>query len=150
MPEVLKQPFSYRNDPAVPDFDDRKALFVFDGICVLCSSGASWIMRNDGRALVNFTPAQEALGQALYAHYGIDMDESYLLIADGSAYTASRGYLELCRILGRWWHALRMSAIIPERLRDWLYALVARNRYRWFGKADFCALLTKAQRERLL
>ncbi|BBB07045.1 MULTISPECIES: thiol-disulfide oxidoreductase DCC family protein [unclassified Sphingopyxis] len=150
MPEVSKQPFSYRNDPAVPDFDDRKALFVFDGICVLCSSGASWIMRNDGRALVNFTPAQEALGQALYAHYGIDMDESYLLIADGSAYTASRGYLELCRILGRWWHALRMSAIIPERLRDWLYALVARNRYRWFGKADFCALLTKAQRERLL
>lgn len=150
MPEVSKQPFSYRNDPAVPDFDDRKALFVFDGICVLCSSGASWIMRNDGRALVNFTPAQEALGQALYAHYGIDMDESYLLIADGSAYTASRGYLELCRILGRWWHALRMSAIIPERLRDWLYALVARNRYRWFGKADFCALLTKEQRERLL
>lgn len=149
MPEVSKQPFSYRNDPAVPDFDDRKALFVFDGICVLCSTGASWIMRNDGRALVNFTPAQEALGQALYAHYGIDMDESYLLIADGSAYTASRGYLELCRILGRWWHALRMSAIIPERLRDWLYALVARNRYRWFGKADFCALLTNAQRERL-
>ena len=150
MPEVSKQPFSYRNDPAVPDFDDRKALFVFDGICVLCSSGASWIMRNDGRALVNFTPAQEALGQALYAHYDIGMDESYLLIADGSAYTASRGYLELCRILGRWWHALRMSAVIPEPLRDWLYALVARNRYRWFGKADFCALLTKAQRERLL
>jgi predicted DCC family thiol-disulfide oxidoreductase YuxK len=150
MPEVSKQPFSYRNDPAVPDFDDRKALFVFDGICVLCSGGASWIMRNDGRALVNFTPAQEALGQALYAHYDIDMDESYLLIADGSAYTASRGYLELCRILGRWWHALRMSAVIPEHLRDWLYALVARNRYRWFGKADFCALLTKEQRERLL
>jgi predicted DCC family thiol-disulfide oxidoreductase YuxK len=150
MPEVSKQPFSYRNDPAVPDFDDRKALFVFDGICVLCSSGASWIMRNDGRGLVNFTPAQDALGQALYAHYDIDMDESYLLIADGSAYTASRGYLELCRILGRWWHALRMSAVIPERPRDWLYALVARNRYRWFGKADFCALLTKEQRERLL
>jgi len=150
MPEVSKQPFSYRNDPAVPDFDDHKALFVFDGICVLCSGGASWIMRNDGRGLVNFTPAQEALGQALYAHYGINMDESYLLIADGSAYTASRGYLELCRILGRWWHALRMSAVIPEPLRDWLYALVARNRYRWFGKADFCALLTKEQRERLL
>ncbi|WP_168453918.1 thiol-disulfide oxidoreductase DCC family protein [Sphingopyxis microcysteis] len=150
MPDVSKQPFSYRHDPAVPDFDDRKALFVFDGICVLCSGGASWIMRNDGRGLVNFTPAQEALGQALYAHYGIDMDESYLLIADGSAYTASRGYLELCRILGRWWHALRMSAVIPEPLRDWLYALVARNRYRWFGKADYCALLTKEQRERLL
>lgn len=150
MPEVSKQPFSYRNDPTVPDFDDGRALFVFDGICVMCSGGASWIMQNDSRSLVNFTPAQEALGRALYAHYDIEMDESYLLIAKGRAYTASRGYLELCRILGSWWHVLRISAAIPERLRDWLYALIARNRYRWFGKADYCALLTKEQRERLL
>jgi predicted DCC family thiol-disulfide oxidoreductase YuxK len=150
MPEVSKQPFSYRDDSAVPVFDGSRTLFVFDGICVLCSGGASWIMRHDSKALVNFTPAQEALGQALYAHYGIEMDESYLLIADGRAYTASRGYLELCRILGGWWHALRISAVIPERLRDWLYALIARNRYRWFGKADYCALLSQEQRERLL
>lgn len=150
MPEVSKQRFSYRNDPTVPDFDDDKALFVFDGICVLCSGGASWIMRNDSRALVNFTPAQEALGRALYAHYDVEIDESYLLIAKGRAYTASRGYLELCRILGGWWHVLRMSVVIPERLRDWLYALIARNRYRLFGKAEYCALLTKEQRKRLL
>ncbi|SKB33615.1 thiol-disulfide oxidoreductase DCC family protein [Sphingopyxis flava] len=150
MPEVSKQSFSYRDDPSVPDFGDGRALFIFDGICALCSGGASWIMRYDSRALVNFSPAQEALGRALYAHYGIEMDESYLLIADGRAYTASRGYLELCRILGGWWHALRISAIVPERLRDWLYALIARNRYRWFGKADYCALLTKEQRGRLL
>lgn len=150
MPEVSKQPFSYRDDPAVPAFDDSKMLFVFDGICVLCSGGASWIMRHDQKVRVNFTPTQEALGQALYTHYDIEMDESYLLIATGRAYTASRGYLELCRILGGWWHALRVSAIIPERLRDWLYALIARNRYRWFGKAGYCALLTKEQRKRLL
>lgn len=150
MPEVSKQPYSYRDDPAVPAFDDTKALFVFDGICVLCSGGASWIMRRDHKAGVNFTPAQEALGQALYAHYGVEMDESYLLIANGRAYTASRGYLELCRILGGWWHVLRITAIIPERLRDWLYAIIARNRYRWFGKADYCALLTEEQRKRLV
>jgi predicted DCC family thiol-disulfide oxidoreductase YuxK len=150
VPEVSKQPFSYREDSTVPDFDDGRALFVFDGICVLCSGGASWIMRHDSRAFVIFTPAQEALGRALYAHYGIEMDETYLLIADGRAYTASRGYLELCRILGGWWYAFRISAVLPERLRDWLYALIARNRYRWFGKDDYCALLTKEQRERLL
>ncbi|HUA55323.1 MAG TPA: DCC1-like thiol-disulfide oxidoreductase family protein [Candidatus Sulfotelmatobacter sp.] len=52
--------------------------------------------------------------------------------------------------MGGWWHVLRINAVIPERLRDWLYALVARNRYRWFGKADYCALLTPEQRRRLL
>ena len=150
MPEISKQSFSYREDPAVPAFDDDKVLFVFDGICVLCSGGASCSMRVDRKALVNFTPAQEALGQALYDHYGIEIDESYLLIANGRAYTASSGYLELCKLMGGWWHILRIAAILPEGLRDWLYASVARNRYRWFGKTNYCALLTEEQRSQLI
>jgi predicted DCC family thiol-disulfide oxidoreductase YuxK len=76
------------------------------------------------------------------------MDESYLLIAAGRAFTASWGYLELCGILGGWWHILRVTIIIPERLRDWLYALIAHNRYRWFGKADYCARQMVEFRER--
>jgi predicted DCC family thiol-disulfide oxidoreductase YuxK len=45
---------------------------------------------------------------------------------------------------------MRVFAIVPERLRDWLYALVASNRYRWFGKTEYCKLLTEEQRGRLL
>ncbi len=107
-------------------------------------------MRHDKKALVSFTPAQGRLGRTLYAHYGIEIDESYLLIANGRAYTASRGYIELCRILGGWWRVLLATTMIPEGLRDWLYALVARNRYRWFGKTEYCMLLTPQQRGRLL
>jgi len=150
MPEVSTRTASYRDNPAVPTFDDSRALFVFDGVCVLCSSGASWIMRHDSKARINVTPAQGALGQALYTHYEVKMDETYLLIANGRAFTASRGYLELCLILGGWWRILRVATIIPERLCDRLYSLIARNRYRWFGKTDYCALLTAAQRCRLL
>jgi predicted DCC family thiol-disulfide oxidoreductase YuxK len=150
MPEVSMCANSYRDDPAVLTFHDSRPLFVFDGVCVLCSGGASWLMRHDKRALLNFTPAQETLGQALYTHYGVEMNASYLLVANGRAFTASRGYLELCRTLGGRWHILRVATIIPEGLRDRLYALIARNRYRWFGKADYCALLTPAQRSRLL
>ena len=150
MPEVSTRVASYRDDAAVPAFDDSRPLFVFDGVCVLCSGGASWLMRHDRKARVAFTPAQEPLGRALYAHYGVVMDESYLLIADGRAFTASRGYLELCRILGGPWQLLRLGAVLPERPRDWIYAAVARNRYRWFGKTEYCALLTAEQRARLV
>lgn len=150
MPELAGPPFSYRTDPNVPAFDDSRALFVFDGVCVLCSGGAAFLMRHDGRARVNFTPARFELGRALYAHYGVDWDTTYLLISGGRAYTASAGYLRLCAVLGGWWHLLRVGAVVPERLRDAAYALVARNRYRWFGTADHCALLTPAQRARLL
>ncbi len=150
MPEVSKISFSYRDDPVVPDFDGSRALFVFDGVCVLCSGGAGWLIRWDRKAQVNLTPAQGELGQALYAHYGMEIDESYLLIANGRAFTASRGYLELCRILGGGWRILLVFALFPESLRDRVYTFVARNRYRWFGKAGYCELLTAEQRQRLV
>jgi predicted DCC family thiol-disulfide oxidoreductase YuxK len=146
----VRSPYAYRDDTNVPSFDDSKALFVFDGVCVLCSTGASWLMRFDRNRRVNFTSAQGPLGQALYVHFGLQMDESYLLIDQGRAYTASAGYLQLCKVLGGPWHLLRIGSFIPSSLRDWIYAQIARNRYRWFGKTEFCALLTDEERERLV
>ncbi len=145
-----KTPYAYRDDPEVPAFDDSKALFVFDGVCVLCSTGATWLMRFDSKRRVNLTSAQGELGQALYRHFGMEMDDSYLLITDGRAYTASTGYLKLCTILGGPWHLLRVASLIPFGLRDWMYSNIARNRYRWFGKTEFCALLSEEQRQRLI
>ena len=145
-----RAPYAYRDDTNVPPFDDSKVLFVFDGVCVLCSGGASWLMRFDRERRVHFTSAQGPLGQALYAHFGLQMDDSYLLIDGGRAYTASSGYLQLCKVLGGPWHLLRIGGLVPAVLRDWVYARIARNRYRWFGKAGFCALLTEEQRQRLV
>lgn len=149
MPEI-GQRYAYRDDPATPDFDDSKPLFVFDGVCVLCSTGARWLMRADRSGSVNLTSVQSPLGKALYRSYGFDPDDSYLLIIEGRALTASRGYLALARHLGGAWSLFRVAAIIPEGVRDWLYDRLARNRYRLFGKSDHCALLTPDQRARLL
>src|SRR5262249_60444997 len=100
MPEVTARPYSYRDDPAVTLFDDSRALFVFDGTCVMCSSGAKWLMRRDRRARVNFTPSQGLLGRGLYRHYGVNPVESYVLIADGLPVTASRRHPRLGATLG--------------------------------------------------
>lgn len=150
MPELPGPAYSYRDDPAVPAFDDGRALFVFDGVCVLCSGGAAFLMRHDRRARVNVTPVRSDLGRAIYEHYDIDWNATYLLVEAGRAYTASAGYLRLCAVLGGAWRLLRVGAIIPECWRDAAYAAVARNRYHWFGTAEHCSLLTPEQRERLL
>jgi predicted DCC family thiol-disulfide oxidoreductase YuxK len=150
MPELPGPAYSYRDDPAVPAFDDRRALFIFDGECVLCSGGAAFLMRHDRRAQVNFTPVRSDLGRALYAHYRVDWNATYLLVEGGRAYTASAGYLRLCAVLGGAYRLLRIGAVIPERWLDAAYAAVARNRYRWFGTAEHCTLLSREQRERLL
>ena len=149
MTEVPREPYSYRLDPDVPEFPDDKPLFVFDGYCVLCSTGASWLMRQ-GRGRVRFASAQSPLGAALCRHYGTDPDKTYLLIANGAAAGESTGYLRLCRLLGGWWRLPLVFGLIPRPVRDWAYRIVARNRYQWFGKVEQCALLTEDERAQML
>ena len=60
--------------------------------------------------------------------------------------TTSHSCRECATLLGGFWHVPRAGALIPESWRDRLSALVARNRYRCFGKSDYCALLTPEQR----
>jgi predicted DCC family thiol-disulfide oxidoreductase YuxK len=136
--------------PRLPAFDNSKPLFVFDGHCVLCSRGVSFLMRHDTSARVRFASSQSPLGEALHAHFNVHFDESYLLIDQDRAYTKTDGYLQLCRILGGPWRLFLLGQIVPRRLRDWAYDIVARNRYRWFGTSAQCALLSPEQREALL
>jgi predicted DCC family thiol-disulfide oxidoreductase YuxK len=67
-------PYSYRTDPAVPAFPDDKVLVVFDGVCVLCSGLAKFILKRDRASAFRLTTAQSRLGEALYRHYGLDTD----------------------------------------------------------------------------
>ena len=128
----------------------------YSGTCVLARAPMTThqlgmdIPEHDREGRVDMASAQGGLGAALYRHYGLDMDDTYLFLRDGRAFTKSAGYLELFSVLGGWWRLLRMMQVVPEAVRDWLYDRVAANRYRWFGKADYCALLTEAQRARLI
>jgi predicted DCC family thiol-disulfide oxidoreductase YuxK len=150
MPVLDRPPYSYRQDASVPPFDDSRALFLFDGVCVLCSTGAAFLMRHDRDGRVALASAQSSLGSALFGHYGKPIDESYLLIVDGQAWTKTDGYFRLFRELGRAWRLLNIAKVVPRVLRDWVYDRVAANRYRWFGKTAYCTLLTREQRDRLL
>jgi predicted DCC family thiol-disulfide oxidoreductase YuxK len=142
--------YSYREDDAIPAFPDDRPVFVFDGVCVLCSGGAAWLMKHDKKRRFRLATAQSPLGAALYAHYGIDWNETYLLVSNGLPYAKSSGYLQMCRIVGGWWTAFLVLQLVPRRLRDWGYDIVARNRYRWFGKVAYCQLIPEEMRVTLL
>ena len=145
------EPYSYRRDSAVPDFADDRPLFIFDGVCVLCSSGVRWLIRRDPKARFRFATAQSPLGRAIYAHYGIDMQETYLLLDEGRVHVKSDGYLRIAPSLGGFYRALAVLArLVPRALRDAAYDIVARHRYRWFGKTEYCALIPPELKERVL
>lgn len=131
--------------------DDDPPLFLFDGHCVLCSRGVSWLMKHDWRGKLRFASAQSALGRELFARFGEDSDATYLLVVGGKAYGRSDGYLKMCGVLGGPWQLCRVAGLVPRRLRDAAYDWLARNRYRLFGTtAEQCALLTQEQRTRLV
>ena len=117
---------------------------------MLCSTGVSFVMRHDRRRKIALASAQSNLGRALYGHYRMQLDASYLLIADGRAYIKTAGFIRVARELGGLWRIAELLRIIPGPIRDWLYDKLAANRYRLFGKSEYCALLTAEQRERLM
>ncbi|MFN7571779.1 MAG: thiol-disulfide oxidoreductase DCC family protein [Betaproteobacteria bacterium] len=146
------QAYSYRLDPAVPPFADDKPVIVFDGHCVLCSGFAQFVIRHDPQRRFRLLAAQSLLGAALYRHYGLDpVDyETNLLLADGRVWLKSEGSLRIFRLLGWPWSLLAVGRLLPLRLRDALYGVVARNRLRWFGRRDACFMPTPADADRFL
>jgi predicted DCC family thiol-disulfide oxidoreductase YuxK len=153
MPPLSRQRHSYRDDERVPHFDDARPLIVFDGVCVLCHGFARFVARHDQARQFRFATAQSELGQALFRHYGLNpIDfETNLLIADGDAYGRLGAFGQIMRRLGglRAWvgHAVRL---VPPVVGDPAYDVIARNRYRLFGRHDTCALPDASWRDRVI
>lgn len=127
-------------------------ILLFDGVCNLCSGSVQFIIKRDPGARFRFASLQSAVGEGLLAELRIDRQvlDSLIVVEEGRWYKESDAVLRIVRILGGPWKALGIFRLIPRSLRDRLYRLVARNRYRWFGKKEACWLPTPELRERFL
>jgi predicted DCC family thiol-disulfide oxidoreductase YuxK len=146
------KPYSYRYDPSVPDFADDRPIIVFDGECVLCSHWAQFVIRHDPLKKFRLLAAQSPLGGALYRHYGLNpFDyETNILIADGIAWYKSEGSIRMFEGLGAPWSWVRVFRVMPLSVRDRAYGLIARNRFRLFGRRDTCFMPTPEIAERFV
>jgi predicted DCC family thiol-disulfide oxidoreductase YuxK len=137
---IARAAYSYRSDPAVPTFPGDHPIIVFDGYCVLCSGSASFILRHDRRATYRLLAAQSPIGRALYVHYGLDPQnyETYILIQDGVAWFKSEATIRIAQGLGFPWSLAANLRVVPRAWRDRFYGLVARNRFRLFGRRTTC------------
>jgi predicted DCC family thiol-disulfide oxidoreductase YuxK len=145
-------PYGYRTDPNVPAFADDKALLVFDGVCVLCSGLARFILKRDRGLAFRLATAQSPLGQALFRHYGLNAQEfeTNLILVDGLAYAKLDTVALAGERLGGPWRSLSLLRLLPRRLADWLYDRVARNRYALFGRTERCMIPPPEWRDRFI
>lgn len=128
------------------------ALVLFDGECVMCSWFFQFMLARDTGERFNFATAQSELGQALYRALGLPTDrfETYLVIVDGVIYQRLDAFAAAMGALGHPWRLLSVARVLPRPVKDGLYGLIARNRYRMFGRRDSCLIPTPELRARFL
>ena len=127
-------------------------VYLFDGVCVLCSAAVAFTLRHERAPRLRFVAIQSAEGRTLARDHAIDPDNphSFLYLDQGVVAQQSDGVIALCREL-RWpWRAGVALAIVPRAVRDWLYDRVALNRYAWFGKRETCLVPDAATRARFV
>ncbi len=150
---MTRAPYSYRADPTVPRFDDSAPLIIFDGHCVLCSSGVQWMLERDPKGTSRFAAVQSAIPQAIYRHYGLDAEtfDTFMVLWNGVPYTRWAGTLAAARTMSAPWRWLgQVGRIVPGFIGDRLYDWVQRNRIGWFGAREQCFMPSAEERARFL
>jgi predicted DCC family thiol-disulfide oxidoreductase YuxK len=113
---------------------------LFDGTCNLCNNVVSFITKNDRKRIFCFIPlgSEKALDY-LNSYNKKDVNKgSVLLIRDDKIYTKSDAVLHILKYLDGLWPLLYMFIIVPAFIRDPVYDIISKYRYRWFGVCTDC------------
>ena len=128
------------------------AIVLFDGVCNLCNASVNFLLDRDPEGQFRFAALQSEAGHRHLERCGLapgDL-ESFVLVEEGRCYRRSEAALRVARRLPGAWRLLYGLIILPPSVRDALYDVVARHRYRWFGRRDTCRLPTPEEQERFL
>src|SRR5579885_2784408 len=115
-------------------------LIVFDGVCLLCNRWVKFILRHDKKKQFMFAAMQSPAGKQLLMDHGLDADDpiSFLLVDERGSHVNTDAIICILSRLGGVWRFAAFFRVIPSFARDAVYRMIARNRYRWFGKRDTC------------
>ena len=132
--------------------DPQARIILFDAVCRLCNHWSRFILRFDRRQRFTLCHVQSPAGQALLARYGFPLDhfDTLVLIHQGTCLTRSDAIIAIMAAMPSPWSMLALLRWLPKRLRDGGYNLIARNRYRLFGRYDHCALPPEGYQSRFL
>jgi predicted DCC family thiol-disulfide oxidoreductase YuxK len=124
---------------------------IYDGICALCSRSVAFIVRHDKRGRIRFTPLQsEWITLLRQRHPELASADSIIFVTHNVAWTESDAVIRISMELGGVWRLSGALLFIPRFLRDPLYRLVARHRYKLFGKRSECYLPDSMWSDRVL
>ena len=132
-------------------------LIIYDGVCGLCNRLNTFVLPRDRRTVFDFASLQSAVGRSVLQRFGEDATELttfYVLVnyrsASPTLLSRAAAALFLMETLGMPWRSAGLLRMLPMRWLDRLYDLVARHRYRLFGRSDSCPIPRPEYRHRFL
>lgn len=136
-----------------PNFESsNKSIVLFDGFCNLCSWAVRFILKRDVKDIFRFASLQSKTGKQYLSEYNIseDFDKSVILISNNSIYLKSEAALRIAKNLRGLWFLLYYLIVIPKPIRDYIYTIISKYRYKWFGKRTSCFFADKNYRYKFL
>ena len=134
------------------EWGQHERVIVFDGVCNFCNAFVNFVIQRDRKALFKFGTLQSRPAQLILQHLNLPTQdyETFLLLENGSIFTQSTAALKILRALPGFWSWLYAFILIPRPIRDGVYRVIARNRYRWMGKSDTCRVPSPQERARFI
>ncbi|KER09703.1 MAG: thiol-disulfide oxidoreductase [[Candidatus Thermochlorobacteriaceae] bacterium GBChlB] len=120
-------------------------VMLYDGVCGLCNGAVQFVIRHDRAKTLRFSALQSPYGQNTIARHDTlkNVDSVVLVEREGGkerVFIRSTAALKIADYMGGFWKLALAAYIIPRPIRDFFYDLVAKYRYRFFGKHDACLL----------
>ena len=130
----------------------NQKIVLFDGVCNFCNSSVNFIIDHDKHNRFKFAALQTEAGQALLKKHNLPTEDfdSFILVDGDRYYKKSSAALHTVKEFPGLWKLLYVFIIIPPFIRDIFYYILAKNRYKWFGKRDECRMPTPDLREKFL
>jgi predicted DCC family thiol-disulfide oxidoreductase YuxK len=136
-----------------PTYDKTRPVLIFDGVCEICNATVDFVLKWEKKPpVILFTANENPPGRALLQQHGQDPEAvtTVFFLENGKLYQRSTAALRLARYLRFPMNLLYGYIIVPRFIRDFVYNIIARNRYRWFGKKDTCRIPSPEEMARFL
>lgn len=131
---------------------DHTPLLLFDGICNLCNSSVQFILKRDRKEQISFASLQSDASKNKLLQYKLkntDMS-SIVFIEENRVYQKSTAIFRICTYLTWPWRFFSLARYLPVSFTDYLYDIIAKNRYKWFGKQDYCTTSMSKHKNRFI
>lgn len=127
-------------------------IILFDGVCNFCNASINFMIDHDPKKYFKFASLQSEIGQAILRKFNKNTKDfdSVILLKNNQLYQKSAAALEIAKHLSGLWKYLSVFTVLPTPFLNFFYDMIAKNRYKIFGKSESCRIPTPERQERFL